>query len=176
MDTKYILYFVVPSVIGTCILLIGVILLIIAARKKKKADQGETGDWVTTGGKVTAAHLEKHEAQKNDKRGTHIDITYEPVVEYRYTVDNVEYTGNKFFPGESTYFSESEAQELLGQHPLNSFVPIHYNPEDPSVSSLEERSQDSNVVYLAGWTLTAFGICVCCFTSFMIFLIVGQVM
>ena len=174
MDTRYILYFVVPSAIGTFILLIGVILLIIAARKKKKADQGETGDWGTTGGKVTAVHLEKHETQKTDRRGTHINITYEPVVEYRYTVDNVEHTGNKFFPGEATYFSESEAQELIDQHPLNSYVPIHYNPEDPSISSLEERARDSSVVYLAGWTLTAFGICVCCFTSFMLLLILDN--
>lgn len=175
MNTRFILYFVVPSVSGACILLVGAILLFIAARNKKKVDQGETGDWSITGGKVTAAHLEKHETQKNDKRGTHIDITYEPIVEYSYVVNNAEYNGNKFFPGEAAYFSESDAQELLNQHPLNAYVPVHYNPQDPSVSSLEERSQNSNVVYLAGWVLTAFGICVCCFTAFMTVFIVGKV-
>jgi hypothetical protein len=152
-----------------------VILLIIASRNKKKADQGEIEDWSTTGGKIISARLSEHEVRKTDKRGTHIDITYEPVIEYSYVVDDVEQRGNKFFPGETTYFSQSEAQEILDKHPVNTYVPVHYNPQDPSVSSLEERSQDSNIVFVAGWIFTAFGISVCCFTSFMTFIIVGKV-
>ena len=52
------------------------------------------------GGKILAAHLGEHETRHSDSHGTHVDITYEPVVEYVYTIDNAEYHGSKVFPGE----------------------------------------------------------------------------
>lgn len=172
MDAKFILYFVVPAAAGVGILLLGALLLIVAAVRKNKASHKETAHWRVTGGKVTAARVETLETRKNE---TQVAATYKPVVEYTYNVDNAEYRGDNFFPGETAYAAESDARELLAQYSLNSYVPVHYNPANPSESSLGERAQTSNFVYLAGWTLTAFGICVCCFTSFMTIVILGGV-
>jgi hypothetical protein len=175
MNTTFVLYFVVPSLLGTGILLIGVILLAVASRSRKKSGEVEVGDWPLTGGKILTSRLDQHETRKDDKSGTHVDINYEPVVEYVYTVKDVEYRGNKVFPGESIYFSQSAAQEILDQHQQNLYVPVRYNPDDPSVSSLEKRPEGTNYFHMIGLVLTSFGILACCFTSFMTFVIMGGI-
>lgn len=174
MNITFVLLFIVPVVAGAIILVVGAIFLVIDSRRKKKTEQVETSDWETTGGKIISVRLEKHEAGKEDGTGLHIDINYEPIIEYVYTVKDAEFRSNKVFPGDHIYFSQSAAQEILDQHRLNSYVPVKYNPEDPSMSSLEERPQGTNYVYLAGLVLTSFGLLVCCFATFMTLLALGK--
>jgi hypothetical protein len=174
MDTRFVLYFVVPVVGGTVILLAGLIFLFIDNRKKKKNGDVETGEWETTGGKIIASHLERHEARKDDKTGTHIDINYEPIIEYVYTVKNEEYRSNKVFPGDHIYFSEKDAQQILDEHPLNMYMPVKYNPEDPNISSLENRPHATDYVHVLALVFTSFGALVCCFTTFMTFIVMGK--
>ena len=177
MDTTFVMYFVVPVSLGSVIFLVGAVLLVIDSRKNKKRDNVETEDWSTTGGKILSVRIDEHESPRSDKNGTHVDITYEPIVDFVYVVDNVEHHGNKVFPGESANLGQKTAQEILDKYPVNSYVPVRYNPRDPSVSSLEEHQfQSSNRVLLAGRVLVAFGICVCCFTTFMLFILVGNVL
>jgi hypothetical protein len=177
MDTKIVLFFfVIPVGLGTLILVVGGVLLLIDARKNKNKSEVETDDWITSGGKILSARIEEHEARHSDTHGMHVDITYEPVLDYVYMVDNVEHHGNKVFPGESDNLGQKAAQEILEKYPVNSYAPVRYNPQDPSVSSLEEHPfHQSNRTRLAGQVLVAFGICVCCFTTFMLFLLIGRV-
>ena len=121
------------------------------------------------GGKILSARLGQHESLKQEKGETHTVIDYEPVVEYAYSVKGVEYRGNKLFPGESLYFSQGAAQELLDQHPLNAYVPVKYNPDDPSISTLEKQPAGANYLHVVGLALAVFGVVACCFTSFMAF-------
>lgn len=176
MNISYILYFVVPATLGAIIIITGAILLAVDARRKKKAGEVETADWLSTGGKIVSVQLNRHEARKDDTSGTHIDINFEPIVEYVYTVDNQEYRSTNVFPGDHIYFSEQAAQEILDEHPVNKYVPVNYDPKDPKNSSIENRPETQNKVHLAGMILTIFGVLVCCFTSFMTFIIVGKVM
>ena len=176
MDIMFVLYFIVPVILGAVILLVGIIILFVDSHRKKKAGAVETSDWGTTGGKITSAHLEQHEERKDDASGTHIDIGYEPVVEYVYTVDGQEYRSNNVFPGENIYFSKSNAQEILDEHPINKYVPVSYDPDDPATSSLEPRPEGVNYFHLIGLVLTSFGVLVCCFTSFMAFILIGKIL
>lgn len=167
MDTRFILYFVVPLSLGIIITLAGVILLFVDSRKKQKAGEIDIEDWLTTGGKVISAKLSKE----------HPDATYEPMVKYVYTVDGTEYHGSKIFPGQKHTSSKKDiAQEIINKHPTGMYVPVRYNPEKPSDSALEAPPHPMNYISLAGWVLTGFGILSCCFTSFMAFIIVGKVM
>jgi hypothetical protein len=177
MDTLYLLAFVLPIVLGIVILLTGGGLLLWNSRRNKRAGNVEAEDWLTTGGKILAGHLGEHENRWADKQGKHIDITYEPVVEYVYTVDNVEYQGSKVFPGADSDFGEAEAQEIIDRYPLNSYVPVRYDPENPSSSSLETHSPHTrHRLLVAAQTLIALGTGVCCFTFFMMFILVGNIL
>lgn len=169
MDISFVLYFVVPSILATIILVIGGVLLGVDFSRRRRAGSVEIGEWASTGGKILTASLGQHESPKQDEGGTQTVVDYEPVVEYVYTVKGVEYRGNKLFPGESLYFSQDAAQQMLDQYPLNAYVPVKYNPDDPSVSTLEKRPERTNYLYVIGLALTIFGVVACCFTSFMAF-------
>lgn len=163
MDTRILLYFVVPLFLGIVITLTGVVLLFINSRKKPKAGEIDIEDWITTGGKVTSARL--GEVQTGD--------TYEPIIEYVYTVNEAEYRGNHIFPGENASSKKETAQDVLDKHPVNMYVPVRYNPENPSESALEAQPHPMNYIGMAGWVLTGFGVISCCFTTFMTFVIFG---
>jgi len=163
VDTIILLYFVVPLALGILITLSGVILLFIDSRKKSKAGDIDIEGWDTTGGKVTATRL--GDVQSGD--------TYEPIIEYVYTVKDTEYRGNHIFPGENIGSKKDSAQEILDKHPVNMYVPVRYNPEDPSESALEEKPHPMNYIAMAGWVLTGFGVVSCCFTTFMTFIVFG---
>ena len=119
--------------------------------------------------------MEKRESQVDHKKGTLIDITYEPIVDYVYVVKDVEHHGNSVFPGISEKFDEKASQEILNKYPLNTYVPVRYNPDDPSVSALMPHPGHPDYIQMAGYLLTGFGLSVCCFTSFMAFIIVGNI-
>jgi hypothetical protein len=163
MNMRFLLYFVVPLSLGVIITVVVAILLFIDSRKKLKVGQINIEGWSTTGGKVTAARLDERQSGN----------TYDPIVEYVYTVKDAEYHGNKVFPGENASSKKDIAQKILDKHPVNSYVPVHYNPESPSESALEEQPHPMNFIALAGWVLTGFGVCACCFTAFMTFVIFG---
>jgi Protein of unknown function (DUF3592) len=175
VDTTFILAFVVPIVLGTVILAIGGALLFWNSRRTKRGGKVETQDWQTTGGKVLAAHLEEHSAPSGDKPDAPVIKTYEPVVEYVYTVSGVEYHGSKVFPGGDSDFGQEEAQDITDRYPLNSYALVRYDPQNPSASSLEEHSPHStHYLLVAAQSLIALGIGVCCFTFFMMFILVGR--
>jgi hypothetical protein len=175
MSIKLVLWFLIPVISGVVILLAGIIFMVKDSRRKKKEESVETQDWETTGGKIIASHLNQHEARKEDASGVHVDINYEPIIEYVYTVKDVEYRSSKVFPGDHIYFGQAVAQEILDQHRLNSFVPVKYDPADPTNSILENRPEGENYVRTAGLVLTSFGGLVCCFTGFMVvFFMIGK--
>ena len=170
MDTKFILYFVVPAVLIVGITVMGLVFLSISARRKKKAGLIEIGDWATTGGKILSVRIDPHQAG-----ASHAGEDFEPHVEYAYTVNNIEYQGKKVFPGESDGFSEAAAKKILSQYPLNGYVQVRFNPQDPSDSALQPHSRRTEFLTTAGYVMTGFGVISCCFTSFMAFIILGAI-
>ena len=176
MNTIFMLAFVLPIILGTVILVTGSALWIWNSRHSKHDGQVDADDWSMAGGKILAAHLGEHETRHSDSHGTHVDITYEPVVEYIYTIDNAEYHGSKVFPGEDSDFGQAEAQEIIDRYPLNSYAPVRYDPENPSNSSLETHSPHvTHRLLIAAQSLIALGIGVCCFTFFMMFILIGRI-
>jgi hypothetical protein len=172
MTTEFVLRFVIPVVAGVVILLAGIISLAVDSRRKKTIVPVETQGWETTGGKIISVRLEQHEVRREDTAGVHLDINYEPIIEYVYTVKDIEYRSNHVFPGDHVYFGQAAAQEILDQHRLNSYTPVKYNPEDPAMSSLENRPDGENYVRLAGLVFTSLGVMVCCFSMFMVLIFV----
>lgn len=163
MDIKFFLYFVLPIILGVIIALTGAILLFVDSRKKPKAGEVDIEDWEMTGGKIISAQLSESQS----------DNTYQPMIEYVYTVNGVEYHGNKIFSGKNEGAKKDAAQATLDKHPVNMYVPVRYDPKNPSDSALEARPHPTSFIAIAGWTLAGFGFISCCFTAFMTFVIFG---
>jgi len=170
MNSQFVFYFVVPLIFIAVITFLCVILLGVSFRHRKESGQIDIRDWSTTGGKVLSIRLDPHQPDAK-----HAGADFEPHVEYAYVVNEIEYLGKKVFPGESGGFTKKAAQEILNQYPLNTYVPVRYNPQSPSDSALHEQSRSMDYLNLAGWVFTGFGVIACCFTSFMAFIILGAV-
>jgi hypothetical protein len=157
VDITFVLYFVIPSILGVVITLAGAILLAVDARRKAKERPVNTADWLPTGGKVTSVQL--GEADVNG--------TYAPKVNYAYTV----YQGFVSFPGKRADSKNNSTREILEKYKENMYLPARYNPKNPSESVLENLPRPMNYVNFFGWLLAGFGIISCCFTMFMAFII-----
>ena len=169
MDTRFVLYFIVPIVLGIIILLAGVVLVSIASRRNRKAGEIDITDWGLTGGKVLSGRLEEQAAQAAGA------ATYSPVVDYVFVVNDVEHHGDTVFAGANENLAKAAAQEILDRYPANTYVPVRYNPENPSESALMPHTHRPDYVWMGGWVFTAFGLSVCCFTMLMSFIILGGI-
>ena len=175
MDLRFLLYFIVPTVLGVIIFIAGVSLMLIAARREKKLGFVDIETWDTAGGKVLSARIEQHEAPPSNKDSETIDQIYEPIVEYAYFVGDTEYHGSKVFPGDSEKLKKDQAQKIIDEYPLNTYVPVRYNPEEPSKSALMPAPKRQDFIQMGGWLFTGFGISVCCFTGLMSIIILGAI-
>jgi hypothetical protein len=88
--------------------------------------------------------------EHRNRRGT--TYTYEPIVTYRYTVGDREYTGWRVTPlGES--HSEEWARQLLGRFQVEQVYQGYYNPLDPSDAYLLKRYDAGPYCYILPMTL-----------------------
>lgn len=171
MDKFFPFYFIIPISLGTAITLAGAILLAIDSRRKQKVVQAQGPAWETTGGKVVAIHMEKRQPASDQA-----EALQAPVVDYVYNVEEKEYSGRIIFPESERETNPEAVEEFLERFPMNAYVPVRFNPEDPSISNLDAKQWRSNRIRFIGLLCTYFGISVCCFTSFMAFLILGNIL
>jgi hypothetical protein len=177
IERDFLIYFLVlPISLGVGITLMGAVLLWIDTRRRKKYIPVEMTDWETTGGKILSANLKECSESDGTTQGTQQAVTYQPVVEFVYTVAGVEYRGNNLFPGDCDAFSKENAQAFLDKYPLNAYIPVRFDPEDPTRSALENQPRHRNRVRMIGLLFTWFGISVCCFSSLMIFIMSANIL
>ena len=175
MDKTFVLFFVIPSVAGAVFLILGGIFWQVALNRRKKSGVVSIDDWEKTGGKVLTARLEQHESQHADKAGKHIDIAFEPIIEYVYQVKDVEYQGNKVFAGLAEKMGEEDAKEIMQSYSANSYVQVRYDPNNPADSALLPHPDHASNTMITAYLLVAFGSSVCCFTLFMGLIFVGAI-
>lgn len=177
IEKTFLIYFLIlPVSLGVGITLMGVILLWIDSRRRKKYIPVEMTDWETTGGKILSVHLRECPSSEGEQNNSNSSLTYQPVVEFVYTVNGVEHNGNNLFPGDCDNFSKEEAQAFLDKYPVYSYVPVRYNPEEPTKSALENQPRHRNRVRMIGLLFTWFGVSVCCFSSLMIFIMSANIL
>jgi hypothetical protein len=66
-------------------------------------------------------------------------ITYTPKVQFKYSVEGVNYVSNNIFAGRGEYKSprRSSAQNIVKKYPEGKKVLVYYNPDNPSEAVLE---------------------------------------
>ena len=176
MDKTFVLYFLIPSVAGSFFLILGFIFWRIALGRRENSGVVVIDDWEKTGGKILSSRVERRESQRTDETGIHIDITFEPIVEYVYVVKEVEYQGSKVFPDYVEKMSEASANEIAQGYPTNSYVQVRYNPNEPAESALLPHPDHASYTMMTAYVLVGFGASVCCFTTFMALIIVGGIL
>lgn len=73
---------------------------------------------------------------------------YVPKVRYEYTVGDETYTNDSLYPGpvRSGSSSKEKPREILQQYPEGKTVDVYYDPSDPTLSFLENRSRNRQAV------------------------------
>ena len=132
-------------VFGGCVMALG-IAYIVTAVLPMRSFQG-AGSWPKTEGKVLRAFIYKHERRTPAKTS----VTYTPVVEYAYTVDEVGYTSQQrsFAPARS-FEDEAEAQKVVDEFAVGSDVKVRYNvnfPQQASLSVPKPMGHTANLFY-----------------------------
>jgi uncharacterized Zn-binding protein involved in type VI secretion len=157
---------------GVILLILGVVFfgigalflfLTLRARQKAKTSQG----WPTAQGRVLAVDIQEHRSYDGDHH--HTRVSYEPVVQYQYTVSGRQYNNKRIAFG-ATSFDRSTAQKKASQYATGMAVSVHYNPNKPEESVLETSASGSTVFMVVGILFAVIGLMGCC-GSMVIFLL-----
>lgn len=136
---------------------LGVIFIIVAQSAKKKA--AAAAAWPTVTGKVISVQVHEHKHYDSEDHRT--EYSYEPVVEYTYTVGGRQYSGSKISFG-ANRFDRNTAQKKAATYPQGASVTVFYDPSDPAKSVLEPQAAGSKVFLVIGIVFAAIGLLSCC--------------
>lgn len=100
-------------------------------------EMGDSREWPTTGGVITAAYITGSHKTSTEKGWHGNRYQYAVRVQYAYEVDGVSYSGNRLRIRPNKYSSEKSAQRELAEYPLGQRVPVYYNPSEPERSLLK---------------------------------------
>ena len=175
IEQDFLIYFLyLPISLGVGIFLTGLVLLWINSRRQKESISIKTHDWHETGGKILKSQMEECPKEEIDPQDSEKHLR--PVIEYVFTVEGKEFHGSNVFPGDCRNINEQEAQDFLSKYPLNSYIPVIYDPRDPDSSALEPPPRTSNRLRMFGLLFTWFGVSVCCFSSLMLFIMSANIL
>jgi len=136
---------VLPGILA----LVGALMLFSSVRARKAAERAAT--WPSILGLVTSAELVTHRHHNSKSHVT--TYTYEPKVEYSYTVLGTPYTGKRLAYGPASY-ARNKADEIMARYPQGQSVSVYYNTEDPAESVLDPAAPNTTI-------MTVFGIIFC---------------
>ena len=132
-------------VFGGCVIVFG-LAYIITTVVTMRSFQG-AGSWPKTEGKVLRAFIYKHERRTPEKTF----VTYTPVIEYAYTVDEVEYTSQRRdFDPASSFEDEGEAKKVVDAFVVGREVRVRYNanyPQQAALSVPKPMGHNGNLLY-----------------------------
>lgn len=137
--------------------LVGVVFAIIGFVSRRRAALSQS--WPTVSGEVLTSTIVQHHSTDSDGSSS---TSFEPLVEYRYTVIGSEMIGKKIAFG-ANQFDFGTAQRIIGRYPTGSAVQVHYNPDKPTEAVLETRANGGMVFLVVGIVLVIAGILIAVF-------------
>lgn len=142
----------VALILGLVFLLLGGIFLAIGLVATKRAKSAQS--WPSMPGTVNRSEVVEHEDTDSDGGST---VTYEPVVEYQYSVMGQPFTGKRIAFG-ANRFNYKKAVEIAARYPLGARVNVYYNPEKPKDSTLETSASGGKLFVIFGAVMAAVGL------------------
>lgn len=96
----------------------------------------QAAGWPMVRGTVSESGVESVEETDDGSTLT----TWHPAVEYRYSVDGVEYFSRQIKLGVTVSAGKGYAEKIAARYPRGSTVDVHYDPANPSSAALENPS------------------------------------
>ena len=132
--------------------ILGLVLLLIGIRQRSKAKAA--AEWPTTTGTIISASLQENSSLDSDNN---TQITYEPLVQYQYSLIGQRYVGTRLSFGHMSYDYRTAAKKIAAYVP-GAQVTVHYDPTDPSQSVLEPKAAGGMVIIILGTLFMVIGI------------------
>lgn len=148
---------IIPAILGIVFAGIAVLLFIVALISRKKAQASQA--WPTAPGAIVSSSIQEHQQYDADDQST--STSYEPVIQYRYTIMGQEYLGSRVAFGASS-FGRSQAEAIVNRYRPNQAVSVHYDPQEPSESVLETKAAGANIFLIVAVVFLVIGIISCC--------------
>jgi hypothetical protein len=105
--------------------------------------------WPGVEGVITASRLEERHDQVHRSDDTaRTEVSFVPVVEYRYTVNGTDYTGHRISPAETRY-ARPLAQKVLDRYPVGAQVQVRHDPQDPAEAFLRVGTSWAGLGFVA---------------------------
>lgn len=139
-------------IFGLVFLLLGVIFLIVGLVAMKRAKAAQS--WPSISGTVDRTDVVQHEDSDSEGNSS---VTYEPVVEYSYSVMGQPYTGKRIAFGTNRY-NYKKAEEIVTRYQAGSRVNVYYNPEKPKDAVLETVAAGGKLLTILGAVMSAVGV------------------
>ena len=153
MDTASIIFLALGVIFGG----LGLIFLILGIRSRKKAQASL--QWPVAQGSVISSTVVQHQDYDEDDHRT--STSYEPQVQYRFSVGGQEFLGKKIAFG-ANRFDMRRAQGMADQYPSGSAVNVHYNPDNPNEAVLQTKAAGGTVFMVVGIVFLVIGLAGCC--------------
>ncbi len=125
----------ISMIVGIVFIGLGLVFVFVYLSQRNKAKLAES--WPITPGTILSSNLV--ERRHHNSKTHHTTITYEPQVEYEYSLVGQDYIGKKIAFGVSSYDYNTAIQKIA-PYPMGGNVQVHYDPDDPSKSVLEPRA------------------------------------
>ena len=116
-----------------------------AHRYAKKAQS-----WPAVRGKVIRSAVESYYDNVGGSGGSGSGVTsYRPVVEYAYQVHGQDYRGNQIKVAMQLNGTQSYAEKVVARYPAGGEIDVHYDPNDPTTSALENPTASVSWILVA---------------------------
>ncbi len=135
---------------GVAIGIFGLVLLILGIVARVRAQRVKT--WPTAPATILHSEVKQHTSYNSKSRSRR--TTYQPVVNYQYSVMGQPFNGDRVGFGNSG-LSSRKAYEIVGRYPAGAQVNVHYNPDKIQESALEASALGNvlNIILGAGMIL-----------------------
>ena len=141
--------------IGVVFLIIGLVLLLVGINQGKKAKAAEA--WPTVPGVILSSGLKENRQYDSDDGRT--TVTYEPQVQYQYSLMGQTYQGDRLAFGKVSY-NYGLASKKLAPYAQGANVVVHYDPADPSKAVLETKAAGGVILIVIGAIFMVLGLIV----------------
>lgn len=139
-------------IVGFVLLFIGLIFLVIGLVALKRAKTAQS--WPAIPGTVLSSTVVEHIS--TDSEGS-TSTSYEPKVEYQYSVMGQPYTAKRIAFGANS-FPYNKAAEIAARYPVGSQVNVHYNPDKVKDATLETNASGGKLFTILGGIFAAIGL------------------
>jgi hypothetical protein len=137
---------------GLVFLVLGVIFLIVGLVATKRAKAAQS--WPSMPGTVMRSEVVRHESTDEDGSSS---VTFEPVVEYSFSVMGQPFTGKRIAFG-ANRFNHNKAVEITARYPIGARPNVYYNPDKPKDSVLETSASGGKLFVILGGVFSAVGL------------------